>query len=159
MSAEITLMGNLTADPEIRYFDSGTAKAEFSVAVNRVWNDANGEKKEQTSYFKVEAWKYLAEDVVRVLTKGVRVTVKGLIEQKSWDDKETGDKRSTYVVTANQIGLGLISVDSFERRKGGSQGETSVASTATKTATRPAVVKPKLPVRDTTQEQLEEEPF
>jgi single-strand DNA-binding protein len=159
MSAEITLMGNLTADPEIRYFDSGTAKAEFSVAVNRVWNDANGEKKEQTSYFKVEAWKYLAEDVVRVLTKGVRVTVKGLIEQKTWDDKETGEKRNTYVVTANQIGLGLISVDSFERRKGGSQGETSVASTATKTATRPAAVKPKLPVRNTTQEQLEEEPF
>lgn len=45
MSAEITVIGNLTADPEIKYFDSGTAKAEFSVAVNRVWNDANGEKK------------------------------------------------------------------------------------------------------------------
>ena len=54
MTAEITLMGNLTADPEIRYFDSGTAKAEFSVAVNRVWNDANGEKKEQTRYSTIE---------------------------------------------------------------------------------------------------------
>ena len=83
MSAEITVIGNLTADPEIRYFDSGTAKAEFSVAVNRVWNDANGEKKEQTSYYKVEAWKYLAEDVVRVLSKGVRVVIKGTMEQKS----------------------------------------------------------------------------
>jgi single-strand DNA-binding protein len=158
MSAEITLTGNLTADPEIRYFDSGTAKAEFSVAVNRVWNDANGEKKEQTSYFKVEAWKYLAEDVARVLTKGVRVTVKGTIEQKTWDDKETGDKRSIFIVTASQIGLGLISVDSFERRKGQANGETAVASTATKTATRPAMAKPKLPVRNT-QEQLEDEPF
>jgi single-strand DNA-binding protein len=159
MSAEITLTGNLTADPEIRYFDSGTAKAEFSVAVNRVWNDANGEKKEQTSYFKVEAWKYLAEDVARVLTKGVRVTVKGTIEQKTWDDKETGDKRSIFIVTASQIGLGLISVDSFERRKGQANGETAVASTATKTATRPAAAKPKLPVRTNTQEQFEEEPF
>ena len=91
MSAEITVIGNLTADPEIRYFDSGTAKAEFSVAVNRVWNDANGEKKEQTSYYKVEAWKYLAEDSVRVLSKGVRVVIKGTMEQKTWDDKETGD--------------------------------------------------------------------
>ena len=84
MSAEITVIGNLTADPEIRYFDSGTAKAEFSVAVNRVWNDANGEKKEQTSYYKVEAWKYLAEDAVRVLSKGVRVVIKGTLEQKTW---------------------------------------------------------------------------
>lgn len=159
MSAEITLTGNLTADPEIRYFDSGTAKAEFSVAVNRVWNDANGEKKEHTSYFKVEAWKYLAEDVARVLTKGVRVTIKGLIEQKTWDDKETGDKRSIHVVTASQIGLGLISIDTFERRKGQSNGETAVASTATKTATRPAAAKPKLPVRTNTQEQTEDEPF
>lgn len=159
MSAEITLTGNLTADPEIRYFDSGTAKAEFSVAVNRVWNDANGEKKEHTSYFKVEAWKYVAEDVARVLTKGVRVTIKGLIEQKTWDDKETGDKRSTFVVTASQIGLGLISIDTFERRKGQSNGETAVASTATKTATRPAATKPKLPVRTNTQEQTEDEPF
>ena len=159
MSAEITVIGNLTADPEIRYFDSGTAKAEFSVAVNRVWNDANGEKKEQTSYYKVEAWKYLAEDSVRVLSKGVRVVIKGTMEQKTWDDKETGDKRSTFVVTANAIGLGLISIESFERRKGGSpQGETSVVSTGTKTTTRPASsARPKLPSRAPTQEQ--DEPF
>lgn len=160
MSAEVTLMGNLTADPEIKYFDSGTAKAEFSIAVNRVWNDANGEKKEQTSYFKIEAWKYLAEDVIRVLSKGVRVTIKGSIEQKTWDDKETGEKRNTYVVIATQIGLGLISVDSFERRKGGAQSDTGIASTAVKTATRPTnISKPKLPVRGAQQEQLEEEPF
>ncbi len=159
MSAEITVIGNLTADPEIRYFDSGTAKAEFSVAVNRVWNDANGEKKEQTSYYKVEAWKYLAEDTVRVLSKGVRVVVKGTLEQKTWDDKETGDKRSTVIVTANAIGLGLISIESFERRKGVSpQGETSVASTGTKTTTRPvSSARPKLPSRTPAQEQ--EEPF
>jgi single stranded DNA-binding protein len=169
MSAEITLTGNLTADPEIRYFDSGTAKAEFSVAVNRVWNDASGEKKEHTSYFKVEAWKYLAEDVIRVLQKGVRVTVRGTIEQKSWDDKETGDKRSIHIVTASQIGLGLISIDSFERRRGQSQGEGSVVPTATKIAStsvktaRPAVAKPKLPMNTKTKQENpqpeEEEPF
>jgi len=164
MSAEITLIGNLTADPEIRYFDSGSAKAEFSVAVNRVWNDANGDKQERTSYFKVEAWKYLAEDVARVLTKGVRVTVKGSIEHKSRDDKESGEKRSTFVVTANQIGLGLISIDSFQRRKGATQNnpEVSVASTASKTTTRSASTKPKLPVRARTDAQdapESDEPF
>ncbi|MFZ9848035.1 MAG: single-stranded DNA-binding protein [Flavobacteriales bacterium] len=159
MSAEITVIGNLTADPEIRYFDSGTAKAEFSVAVNRVWNDANGEKKEQTSYYKVEAWKYLAEDAVRVLSKGVRVVIKGTLEQKTWDDKETGDKRSTVVITANAIGLGLISIESFERRRGSANhGEVSVASTGAKTTTRPANnARPKLPARTQTLEQ--EDPF
>lgn len=159
MSADITLIGNVTADPEIRYFDSGKAKAEFTVAVNRTWNDANGEKQEQTSYFPVEAWQYLAEDVARVITKGVRVTVKGSIEQVSWNDKETGEKRSKFVTKASFIGIGLIAIDSFERRRGGQQGETAVASTDTKTATRTASapMKPKLPSRLPQVDQ--EEPF
>lgn len=156
-SADITLIGNVTADPEIRYFDSGKAKAEFTVAVNRTWNDANGDKQEQTSYFPVEAWQYLAEDVARVITKGVRVTVKGSMEQVSWNDKETGEKRSKFVTKASFIGIGLIAIDSFERRRGG-QGETSVATTETKTTSRPAApVKAKLPSRAP---QLDEEgPF
>lgn len=158
MSSQITITGNLTDDPEIRYFDSGTAKASFSVASNRTWTDDNGEKKEQTSYYKVEAWRYLAEDVSRVLTKGVRVVVSGRMEQRSWTDKETNEKRTNYALVADHIGLGLISVESFQRRKGGN-GETSVATTQTKTATRPAVAaRPKLPTRPVQQE-TEEEPF
>jgi single-strand DNA-binding protein len=158
MSSQITITGNLTDDPEIRYFDSGTAKASFSVASNRTWTDDSGEKKEQTSYYKVEAWRYLAEDVSRVLSKGVRVVVSGRLEQRQWTDKETNEKRSNYVLVADNIGLGLISVESFQRRKGGN-GETSVATTQTKTATRPATAaRPKLPTRPAQQE-TEEEPF
>lgn len=94
-----------------------------------------------------------------MLSKGVRVVIKGTIEQKTWDDKETGEKRSTFVVSANAIGLGLISIQSFERRKGNAgQGELSVASSGVKTATRPANnPRPKLPTRTQTLEQ--EEPF
>jgi single-strand DNA-binding protein len=158
MSSQITITGNLTDDPEIRYFDSGTAKASFSVASNRTWTDDSGEKKEQTSYYKVEAWRYLAEDVSRVLSKGVRVVISGRLEQRQWTDKETNEKRSNYVLVADNIGLGLISVESFQRRKGGN-GETSVATTQTKTATRPATAaRPKLPTRPAQQE-TEEEPF
>jgi single-strand DNA-binding protein len=158
MSSQITITGNLTDDPEIRYFDSGTAKASFSVASNRTWTDDNGEKKEQTSYFKVEAWRFLAEDVSRVLSKGVRVVVSGRLEQRQWTDKETNEKRNNFVLVADNIGLGLISVESFQRRKGGN-GETAVATTQTKTATRPAAVaRPKLPTRPAQQE-TEEEPF
>jgi len=106
----------------------------------------------------VEAWRYLAEDVSRVLSKGVRVVVSGRLEQRQWTDKETNEKRSNYVLVADNIGLGLISVESFQRRKGGN-GETSVATTQTKTATRPATAaRPKLPTRPAQQE-TEEEPF
>lgn len=158
MSSQITIVGNLTDDPEIRYFDSGTAKANFSVACNRVWTDENGEKKEQTSYFKVEAWRYLAEDVSRVLSKGVRVVVSGRMEQRQWTDKETNEKRSGFFINADNIGLGLISVESFQRRKGGN-GETAVATTQTKTATRPAnAARPKLPSPTNSNENADE-PF
>lgn len=158
MSTQITLVGNLTDDPEMKYFESGKGKASFSIASNRTWKDESGEKQEQTSYFKIEAWQYLAEDVARVLSKGVRVVVQGRMEQRSWNDKTTNEKKTIFVVTADHIGLGLISVDSFQRRKSGN-GETSIATTQTKTATRPAVAKPKLPNRAVQQELTEEEPF
>jgi single stranded DNA-binding protein len=129
MSNNITVTGNLTADPEIQYFDSGTAKATFSIADNRVWTD-NGEKKEQVSYYDIHAWRYLAEDVARVLSKGVRVTVSGRLEQQTWNDKTTGDKRSKIVIIADQIGLGLVSVESFERRTSKGEGEMATAGAA-----------------------------
>ena len=157
MTTQITLVGNLTDDPEIHYFDSGKAKASFSIASNRTWKDETGEKQEVTSYFKIEAWQYLGEDVARVLSKGVRVVVQGRMEQRTWNDKTTNEKRNTFVVTADSIGLGLISVESFQRRKIGT-GETSVASTQTKTAVRPAVAKPKLP-NMASQTETEEDPF
>jgi single-strand DNA-binding protein len=128
----ITVTGNLTADPELQVFDSGTAKATFSIADNRTWTD-NGEKKEQVSYYEIHAWRYLAEDVARVLSKGLRVVVSGRIEQQTWNDKTTGDKRSKIVLIADNIGLGLVSVETFERRsiKGG-EGELATAGAAKK---------------------------
>jgi single-strand DNA-binding protein len=132
MSNTITVTGNLTADPEIQFFDSGTAKATFSIADNRVWTD-NGEKKEQVSYYDIHAWRYLAEDVARVLTKGARVTVVGRLEQQTWNDKTTGDKRSKIVIIADQVSLGLIGIESYERRAK-QDGEMASAGAAKKTA-------------------------
>ena len=158
MSSTITLVGNLTADPEIQYFDSGTAKATFSIASNRYWTDDSGEKKEQTSYYKINAWRYVAEDVARVLTKGVRVVVVGRLEQQSWNDKTTGDKRSAHVVVADSIGIGLISVESFERRSGGEAAAPSASGA--RTASKPAVQRrPSLPNRAAQPSMMEEEPF
>lgn len=127
----ITVTGNLTADPEMQVFDSGTAKATFSIADNRTWTD-NGEKKEQVSYYEIHAWRYLAEDVARVLSKGNRVVVSGRIEQQTWNDKTTGDKRSKIVIIADNIGLGLVSIENFERRTAKGEGELATAGAAKK---------------------------
>lgn len=115
--APVTIIGNLTGDPEVKYFDSGAAKLTFSVAVNNYWTDSKGEKQEKTSFFNVVAWRNLAEDGASVLAKGVRVTVSGRLEQESWDDKETGKKRSAIHVLADEIGVSVRSIEKFDRKQ------------------------------------------
>ena len=118
MSASpVTLVGNLTADPELKFMPTGVGKLTFGIAVNHFWTDQDGEKQEKTSFFNVVAWRNLAEDAANVLTKGVRVVVTGRLEQRSWDDKETGTKRSTIEVLADNIGLNVGNIDSFVRKQ------------------------------------------
>jgi len=150
MSSTVTLVGNATADPELRFFEGGTAKATFSIAVNRYWTDDSGEKKEQTSFFNIAAWRYLAEDVARVVQKGSRVIVTGKLEQQSWSDKDTNEKKSSIIVTADQIGIGLISIESFERRTGGGGAEGASGPAPRKAApakkpARPAMSRQDIP--------------
>ncbi len=112
-----TIVGNITADPELKFLDNGTAKTSFSVAVGHYWTDASGEKQEKTSYFDVVAWRYLAEDVARVLEKGVRVVVTGRLEHRSWE--QDGAKRSKVELIADDVAVAVKSIDSFERRRAG----------------------------------------
>lgn len=112
-----TMTGNLTADPDLKYFDSGSVKITFSIACTRTWKGADGEKQEQTSFIDVTAWRFLAEDVARVIQKGSRVTVSGRIEQQSWDDKESGTKRSKIIIVADEIAVSVSQIESYERRK------------------------------------------
>jgi single stranded DNA-binding protein len=137
MTAQVTLIGNLTKDPELMVFDSGKTKVSFSVAVNRRWTDESGEKKEQTSYFDAIAWSYSADDIARVLSKGNSVIVNGRLEQQSWDDKTTGEKRSKVVVVADNVALALRNIESYERRQQ-KEGQTSIPAQKTATASRPA---------------------
>ena len=82
----ITISGNITRDPEMRYTPSGVSKVTFGVAVNRSWrNQQTQEWDEQTSFFNVVAWRQLAENVGASLTKGARVVVSGRLEQRSWE--------------------------------------------------------------------------
>ena len=102
-SNSITISGNITRDPEMRYTPSGVSKVTFGVAVNRSWrNQQTQEWDEQTSFFNVVAWRQLAENVGASLTKGARVVVTGRLEQRSWET-EQGEKRTIVEIVADDV--------------------------------------------------------
>ena len=101
MSNFITVTGNLTREPELKFMASGNAMARMSVAVTRKVKET-----EQTSFFDVIAWGKLAENVSASVGKGSRVTVSGRLEQRSWEDKD-GNNRSTVEIIADEIAASM----------------------------------------------------
>ncbi len=99
---KVFLMGNLTRDPELRYVPSGTAVANFSVAVNRTYKDSSGEKKEDVSFIRVVVWGKMAEVCGEYLAKGRAVLVEGRLKSRSWEDQD-GQKRSALDVVATNV--------------------------------------------------------
>ena len=103
----ITLVGNITRDPELRFTNTGQATASFGLAVNRVWNDRQtNERKEVVSFFDIVCWREMAENASESLQKGTRVVVTGRLEQRSWETQD-GEKRSKIEVVADEIGPSL----------------------------------------------------
>src|SRR5437870_13096803 len=97
----VTLVGNITRDPELRFTPSGQATATFGLAVNRRWqNRQTNEWEEAVSFFNVVCWREMAENASESLAKGSRVIVTGRLEQRSWESQE-GDKRSKIEVIAD----------------------------------------------------------
>jgi single-strand DNA-binding protein len=94
---QVILLGRLTRDPEQRTTTSGKTIASFSIAVDR------GGESDAADFFEVTAWEKLGDLVVQYLAKGRRVLVQGRLRQDSWDDKETGKKRSRVEVTATDV--------------------------------------------------------
>lgn len=121
-STSITVTGNVVQDPKLKYTASGSALLSFSVAANYSWKNQSDEWEKKTSYFDVTAWRDLAEDAANVLLKGVGVTVTGRLEQRSWEDEKSGEKRSKVEVIADQIAVNVRSIDSFTRRKSEGDG-------------------------------------
>jgi single-strand DNA-binding protein len=122
----VTLVGNLTRDPELRYTPAGAATCQFGLAVNRRWqNRQTSEWEEATSFFNVVAWREMAENAGETLTKGARVIVTGRLEQRSWETPD-GEKRSVVEVVADEIGPSLrwatAQVVRNERRPGDGGG-------------------------------------
>jgi single-strand DNA-binding protein len=103
----VTVVGNVTRDPELRFTASGQATASFGLAVNRIWNDRQTiERKEAVSFFDVVCWREMAENASESLSKGARVLVTGRLEQRSWETPE-GEKRSKIEIVADEIGPSL----------------------------------------------------
>jgi single-strand DNA-binding protein len=137
----VTLIGNITRDPELRFTPSGQAVASFGLAVNRMWNDRNsGERKEQTSFFDIVCWAQLGENVSASVQKGARVIVSGRLEQRSWES-EQGEKRSKVEVIADEVGPSLrwATADiTKNQRRDGDAGGASAAGGGGGGYTRPA---------------------
>jgi len=94
---QVILLGRLTRDPEQRTTSTGKTIASFSIAVDR------GGESDTADFFEITAWEKLGELVIQYLAKGRRVLVQGRLRQDSWDDKETGKKRSRVEVTATDV--------------------------------------------------------
>lgn len=147
MSAHVTLIGNLTREPEIRYTRDGQATTSFGVAVNRRWQDRSTKAwEESVSFFDVVCWRDLAENAALSLTKGSRVVVSGRLEHRSWETAE-GEQRSKVEVVADDLGASLrfatVEVQRNERKSAFDDADPA-GDEATGETTEPA---PPVPAR------------
>ena len=117
MSASDSIfVGNLTRDPEFETVGgAGTPKLKFSIACEHSWRKADGEWDSTTSFFNVVAWRALAENARDVLQKGLRVVVKGRLEQRSYE-ADDGTKRSVVDLIADDIAVSVKGIDGINRR-------------------------------------------
>lgn len=120
----VTVVGNLTRDPELRYTTGGRGVASFGLAVNRRYQ-VNGEWQEQTSFFNVVAWGDLGENLAASVEKGARIIVTGRLEQRSYETKD-GEKRNVTEIIADEAGPSLrwaqAQVERISRDSAGSSG-------------------------------------
>lgn len=133
---KVILIGNLTRDVELKYLPKGTAVCNLSMAVNRRWKTEAGEEKEDVYFAECKAFGKQAETLAQYVRKGHPLLVEGRLTREEWDDKKTGDKRSTT----------RIMIETFQFLKGRDEGEAP-ASRAPR-AQAPAAPKPDLDADD-----------
>lgn len=142
---KVTLIGNLTRDPELRYTPTGAAVCTIGLATNRTWVTDSGEKKEETEFHRVVAWNKLAELCSQLLSKGRKVYVEGRLRTSNWQTQDGTQRTSTEIVIEDMIVL-----DS--RRAGSDEGgtEESHAPVAQEVSVKP--------VKKVKKEEASEEP-
>ena len=127
---KVLLMGNLTRDPEVKYTPKGTAIANIGLAVNRRWTTDAGEQKEDVTFVDVEVWGRQAETIGQYLSKGKPIFVEGRLKLDSWEDKESGQKKSKMKVVCEHF--------QFIGAPGGGRAEFKDESPADQAPARPA---------------------
>jgi single-strand DNA-binding protein len=100
---KVILIGNLGAKPELKYLPSGQAVCELRLATNEVFTDKNQQKQERTEWHSVVVWGKTGENCAQYLDKGRSVYIEGRLQTRSWDDKNTGEKRYKTEIVANQV--------------------------------------------------------
>ena len=107
MSTQVTMTGNLTADPVLKSTKTGSSLLSVGIAVTRRWRDKQDNWEEQTSFFDLTAWGELADNAAASLSKGNKVVVVGRLEQQEWTDKNDGSTKRKVVVIADDIAVSL----------------------------------------------------
>jgi len=135
---KVMIIGNLTRDPELRYTPKGAAVADLALAINRTWKDDSGAKHEEVTYVGVVLWARLAELAGEYLSKGSPVFIEGRLQQETWDDKETGKKRSKTKV----VGESMQFLGTRPRGDGGGHTEDREDRPPPRSAAPPAARRP-----------------
>ena len=119
------LIGNLTRDPELKSLPSGIKVCSFSIATNRVWKDKNGVRQEVADYHNVVVFGRQAETVAQYMKKGSSILVEGRMQTRSWEDKNSGEKKYRTEIVADRTQFG-------PKGAGGGSGGTSSAGGASR---------------------------
>ncbi len=133
------LIGNLGRDPEVKYTPNGTAVARFTVATNERYKDKSGQWQDRTEWHNVVAWQRTAEIAGEYLKKGRPVYIEGRIQTRSWDDKQTGQKKYMTEIVANDLVLlgGREAGGEGRARSGGDDMDQRAPEPAAATASAP----------------------
>lgn len=128
----ITLLGNITRDPEVHVTPKGTTIANFGIAVNRQWRDESGQQKEEVLFIDCDALGKTGDIAAKYVKKGMLVAVEGRLKLEQWDDKTTGQKRSKHKVVVENIQM-------LTRKEAGQQdGQEQTQRPAARPAPTPA---------------------
>ena len=135
---KVILLGNLTRDPEIRYTPKGSAVCDLGIAVNRQYTLENGERREEVTYVDVVLWARLAEIAAEYLKKGRPVFIEGRLQLDTWDDKQSGQKRSKLRVIGETMQmLGSRTGTAAAGGGGGAAGDAGDEDRPARAATPP----------------------
>ncbi|MBU0569695.1 single-stranded DNA-binding protein [Patescibacteria group bacterium] len=153
---KVILIGNLTRDPELKYIPQGAAVCTFGLATNRTWTTDSGEKKDEVEFFKIVAWRKLAEICAQYLTKGKQVYLEGRLQTRKWTGQDGTERTTVEVVLNEMLMLGSRSdtpssdnfdipeeaIDSFGEEEKEASGEKSGVKTTKAKPTKDTKKKP-----------------